>query len=517
MSAAASVVRDCWRLSVRPEPFCSIGRKVGLVFVALIALLAVVCAAVLYNLQSIRLDASQLLEETREARLSSHLRVEIEALEGHLAALRAGPQAAAAVRPAVEARLQAVREILHLFDMGVYDVNDPSRAEHQTAEDRLTKTIHDELRGVEQALTGTVPTNGDPRLDRSRRYAQVLADETHREAERANADLLTRSRTASWIMISTVLGTAAALAFALWIVRREVVEPIRALRDRAERLGRGDFSAGPGERRGRDEIGALARSFEEMAARLSATHDDLRERVETRTRELMRAARYADIGVLAAGVAHEINNPLASIASSAEGLQRRLERGSVALAEQADYLRTIGAEAYRARNITSRLLELARQDRRPQQMVDLARVFEQVELLSRHQLEQRAVRLVVEAPQAGPLVQGDAGELLQLIVNLVLNARDASPKGGTVWLRARQTDAVEIVVDDAGPGVAEDVADRIFDPFFTTKDPGAGTGLGLSLVAAIAQAHGGTVAVGRSPAKGARFTVRLPATAEPHR
>jgi signal transduction histidine kinase len=312
-------------------------------------------------------------------------------------------------------------------------------------------------------------------------------------------------------MLATVGAAVLVLCGLLWLVRRMVVGPLRVLRDRAEQVGAGRTPIPQVPLRSRDEIGALARSFEEMARRVASNEQELRERVEARTRELVRAARYADIGVLAAGVAHEINNPLASIASCAEGLERRLRKREVALAEQCEDLQTIASEAYRARSITARLLALARPERSPDARVELDRVAREVEAMTRYQFEERAVRLTLDLPSTGTAVVGDHGDLLQMTVNLVLNARDASPRGAEVQLRVRAAAGaeVELIVDDAGDGVPAADVDRIFDPFFTTKEVGQGTGLGLALVAAVVEAHRGRIRVGRSPAGGARFEVAL--------
>jgi signal transduction histidine kinase len=214
-------------------------------------------------------------------------------------------------------------------------------------------------------------------------------------------------------------------------------------------------------------------------------------------------------------VAHEINNPLATIATCAEGMQRRLERGALERAEEMEYFRTIASEAYRARDITQRLLALARPEASPASRVELLALLQELKRVTRHQLEHRNVRLELDAP-ADLAVRGNSGELLQALVNLVLNARDASPPGKSVRIVASSAGSTAVIdVDDEGPGVPAEHLERIFEPFFTTKPPGEGTGLGLSLVAAIVEGHGGSIVVTRSPSGGARFRVRIPLDTSP--
>jgi signal transduction histidine kinase len=249
-----------------------------------------------------------------------------------------------------------------------------------------------------------------------------------------------------------------------------------------------------------------------MAQRVAATREDLEERVAARTREFLRAARYAELGVLAAGIAHEVNNPLASIASCAEGLQRRLHRGPVGPEEQEEYLETIVSQAYRAREVTSRLLALARQDARIFRLVNLSEVCEQSVRITRFQLEQVGVQLELDLDPKPIYVEGDALELGQMLVNLIVNGGDASPAGASVILRCHLIgDQAVLQVDDAGQGVPKAHQDRVFEPFFTTKRAGEGTGLGLALVHAIVKAHAGKVDLTTAPIGGARFEVQLPA------
>jgi len=488
----------------------SLNKKLGLLYLGVLALLAGVCAVVVLQLVSMREDADRLLEESRELALAKDLDAHFESID-MLLRLRTSNPEDEVVHDLLETQLADVRAILTEMDAGPEHGDDPSRLEHQNEELELTGTIQRGLRVLDKRIDSPSELDAEEHamVARMRQVGQELRRETDEEAEHATDDLRARSRRAVRTMAWTVVLVALALSATLLLVLRAVVFPLRALRQRAEAVARGEFEHAPASL-SRDEIGDLARAFHDMARQVAATQGALEERVATRTRELARAARYADLGVLAAGVAHEINNPLASIASCAEGLHRRLERGTLAPEQQGEYLRTITSEAYRARDITQRLLTLARHEPAVTSRVPLAPLFEELERVTRHQLEQRGIKLLIDAEEH-VIVHGNSGELLQALVNLVLNARDACRTGGTVHVSvARAEGAVVIDVDDDGPGVPPELVERIFEPFFTTKGPGQGTGLGLSLVAAVVEGHKGTVAVSRSPAGGARFRLRIP-------
>jgi two-component system NtrC family sensor kinase len=312
-------------------------------------------------------------------------------------------------------------------------------------------------------------------------------------------------------MVATILIATLLLCMAWFFVARGVVGPLGALTRGAERIGHGDL-AHRIDVRNRDEIGNLARTFNAMAERLAESQAHLEQRVEERTREFLRAARLADLGLLASGIAHEINTPLASISSCAEGLQRRLERGQVTPELLAEYAATIRAETVRASGITSRMLALVREQPSELGPVSMRLLVEQVRSAIQHRLEKRGVRLDCAVEDGDGGLHANGGELVQVLVNLVANAIDASPAGGRVELRARlQAGRLELEVEDEGVGIPPADQERIFDPFFTTKRPAEGTGLGLSLVASLVRARRGRIVLRSVVGKGTTFRVELPA------
>ncbi|HEX7317409.1 MAG TPA: ATP-binding protein [Pyrinomonadaceae bacterium] len=233
--------------------------------------------------------------------------------------------------------------------------------------------------------------------------------------------------------------------------------------------------------------------------------------------QLARSRRLATIGQLAAGVAHEINNPLAAITTCAEATLRDIksdaETARVAGERQWDYyLEEIVRQALRCKQITRGLLDLSRQKRARRDPVDLNRVVAQAaQLFERRGHEEGAVRVEVEADPSVGEVATDEAMVRQVIDNLLANALDAAGPGSAVSVSTlRDGERVRVEVADTGPGIAPETLSRIFDPFFTTKDPGRGAGLGLAISLTLAEALGGALTVESKPGKGSRFRLWLP-------
>jgi two-component system NtrC family sensor kinase len=239
-------------------------------------------------------------------------------------------------------------------------------------------------------------------------------------------------------------------------------------------------------------------------------------------RSIAQTEKLAAAGRLAAGVAHEIRNPLATIAGCAEALRARLARPLDATDREevrAD-AEVIEQEAYRCAGILEGLLDFSRvkgaSARRP---CDLESVARRALFVLRHNPRVAQLAIAVEAEPGLPPVQADEDQLVQVLLALVLNAADAASAGGTITLRVgrgREPDGTasdELVasVEDDGPGVPPDIRERIFEPFFTTKPPGQGTGLGLSVAYGLVRAHGGRLVLQPGQTVGTRFDVVLPA------
>ncbi len=232
-------------------------------------------------------------------------------------------------------------------------------------------------------------------------------------------------------------------------------------------------------------------------------------------RAVARAEKLAAVGRLAAGVVHEINNPLATIAACAESLQKRIEEGafsdSPAAEDLREYLGLIRDEAFRCKTITNGLLDFSRLRAGQRVPVDMNEVMKATARLVTHQQRGDNIQIAVEAPANLPTVSGDVGQLHQAVIALATNAIDAMPDGGTLTLRARASGPrVMVEVSDTGVGIAPENMTKIFDPFFTTKDIGHGTGLGLAVCYGILSEHGGRLDVRSTVGVGTIFTITLP-------
>jgi two-component system NtrC family sensor kinase len=236
-------------------------------------------------------------------------------------------------------------------------------------------------------------------------------------------------------------------------------------------------------------------------------------------RAIARAEKLAAVGRLAAGVVHEINNPLATIAACAESLEKRIQEGAFSDSPDAEdlreYLGLIRDEAFRCKSITNGLLDFSRLRAGQRVPVDMTEVIKATARLVTHQQRGDNIQIVIEAAAGLPSVSGDVGQLQQAVVALATNAIDAMPEGGTLTLRAIRSDSrVLVQVRDTGIGIAPENMTKIFDPFFTTKDVGRGTGLGLAVCYGILSDHGGRLDVRSTVGAGTTFTITLPVADE---
>ena len=320
------------------------------------------------------------------------------------------------------------------------------------------------------------------------------------------------SRVIVWL--ASMAGIATLVGLAL-LFNRWVLYPVRLLQRGVRRVARGSFDYSIELATG-DEMQALAEAFNDMTARLRVTYADLERQVRERSRQLVRSERLAGVGFLAAGVAHEINNPLASIAFCSEALENRLgpmlAAGDVADAKIIqNYLRMVQEEAFRCKSITEKLLDFSRCGEIKRERTDLAGLIQGVVEMIRHMGKYRQKKIVFQ-PREAVLAHVDAQEIKQVVLNLVVNALDCMAEHGTLKIELRHAEGMaEMVFDDDGCGMPSEVLENIFEPFFTRRRVGKGTGLGLSITHRIVSQHHGEIqAVSPGEGLGATFSVRLP-------
>jgi len=308
--------------------------------------------------------------------------------------------------------------------------------------------------------------------------------------------------------------------FNKWLLR-----PFQILITGSRRVAGGDFDHRI-ELNTHDEVSELAVAMNEMTANFQEIHDELDQQVKQRTREVVRSEQLASVGFLAAGVAHEINNPLASIAWCAESLESRLpgisDKDSTGLKTDdqdvpAAYLRRIQEEAFRCKEITERLLDFSRIGEVERQATHLRQVVIDVVDMVQHLGKYRNRQILFEG-DTDVVAMVNSQEMKQVVLNLVTNALDSLDTGGIVWIDlSRQGRQAVLTVRDNGCGMTEDVLEHLFEPFFTRRRDGLGTGLGLSITYRIVTDHGGQIiAESRGEKEGSVLKVLLPIAEEDH-
>ncbi len=289
-------------------------------------------------------------------------------------------------------------------------------------------------------------------------------------------------------------------------IQRSIVRVHVRLRDAAGRLREAVDSV-------RVDRGTDLEDLSLMAERLIGPINELLERLQRSRQEVLHAEQLANAGQMAAGVAHEVRNPLTAIKLL---VQSALDRGPEASLTGRD-LQVLDEEVARLERLTSTFLDFARPPRLEKRPVDLTEVTQRVLELIAPRAELHGVNVRWHAHLPVPLVEGDPGQLHQVLYNLIVNALEVAPVGSDVWVsvsaRHGTPPRVIIQVEDSGSGIPKDLGDRIFEPFVSTKE--TGMGLGLSICRRVVESHGGTIRAENRPRGGARFVVTLPSAAPP--
>ncbi len=334
----------------------------------------------------------------------------------------------------------------------------------------------------------------------------------------------------SWRIIGCDALAMAGIAFLSWLFILRVVEkPLQQLRAGTQKLSSGALGYQI-DVNSKDEIGDLADSFNTMSLQLRGANEqlvswarNLEERVDEKTSELRRAhdlmlhsETMASVGKMAAVVAHEINNPLSGILTYSKLLKKWVDNGQISLAKKQEAeqcLDLISSESRRCGELVKNLLSFSRQSPMNVQPTDLNRLVAQCLLLVHHNLENSSVEVHPNLAAELPRLQCDPSQIEQVLLAVVVNAADAMPKGGNLWIESRLSDdgtQVVVTVRDDGSGIPADILPTIFEPFVTTKDLNHGTGLGLAVSRGIVERHSGKISIESEIGKGTTVTITLP-------
>ncbi|MCX6898975.1 MAG: cache domain-containing protein [Verrucomicrobia bacterium] len=315
----------------------------------------------------------------------------------------------------------------------------------------------------------------------------------------------TRMRATAAFVAITLAGGAASMCL-FYFIARNISVLVHKLVLASREVARGNLDARV-EIASQDELHELADTFNSMASSLKKRDEKLREFAR---KKIMQSERLAVIGQLAAGVAHEMNNPLTGIVTYSHLL---LERAN-AQDGTSEFLRKIATQADRCRVIVRGLLDFSRPKKPDKRSCNLNQVLQECVSLVENQSLFHNIQVEKNFQKNLPLVIVDPSLIQQVFMNLIINAAEAMDGKGRLSLATRlepDGECVEIVFADSGHGISEENLERIFDPFFTTKEVGHGTGLGLAISFGIVKEHEGTIAVESEMGKGSTFTVRLPA------
>jgi two-component system NtrC family sensor kinase len=367
------------------------------------------------------------------------------------------------------------------------------RAADGRSRQRLIEAQREELAQVEQ-LRGVA------------REVQVYVEENAR-AERS--DIARILKVSSMLLVITlglivVLGTVINVKLA-----RSIVAPIQDLERITKKIARGDFSESI-QVKGHDEIASLAQSFNQMEDKLDQAMtalDAIIKKLREKQSQLVEAEKLAGIGKLAAGIAHEINNPLTSVLTFSNLMLEQCPPSD----PRHDKLKLMVRETDRARTIVRQLLNFGRESVIKPEKININQPVTEITESLVAQEAFKGIDLSMRLAENLPQVYADPAQFGQVVLNILLNAIHAITPPGVIAVSTRLADKnVEVVFTDSGKGIPEEHLHKIFDPFFSTKAATKGTGLGLAVSYGIIKKHGGEIAVNSTVGKGTTFTVRLP-------
>jgi signal transduction histidine kinase len=308
-------------------------------------------------------------------------------------------------------------------------------------------------------------------------------------------------------LLGVALGLLALAAVVGWMSAHRMSRPLEQLSRAARVVAQGQFDVNVPVKSS-DEIGTLAQSFNDMAVGLK----DREEKLRQANLALVQSEKMSAFGQLSAGIAHEVKNPLTGILGYAQLCKRKVDAQDPMHAS----LEIIEKETKRCRSIIDNLMRFARAEHAEKKPTDIAQAIRDAVAIVDHQLGIKQVAIELDLAPGLPPVNGNANQLQQVVMNLMINAQQAfAGKAGHVRVAASAAEnrRVRIEVGDDGPGIPPEIQSRIFEPFFSTKPAGEGTGLGLSVSYGIIKDHEGDISVNSAPGRGATFVITLPGLA----
>lgn len=416
------------------------------------------------------------------------------------------------------------------FQLVNSDTNNPLG--NNTQELLFVRHFDDAITKIEAVADGTRGSwiwDGPQSLDELKKSVDELQIKTSQLPKFLNQrldDFAESARTEYhvWMTLSALFTVGAVLLLFILIKRfnERIFRPLEVLVNGSRIVAHGRFNHRI-DLDTNDEMAELAGAMNAMTSNFQSIKADLNRQVRERTKEVVRSEKMASVGFLAAGVAHEINNPLASIAWSAESLESRIqeildpandgqdEDHEAQIADMKKYLRRIQDEAFRCKGITSALLDFSRMGDTKKQSANLTEIIQTVIDMVRPLSKYRGRSINFKSdPTTNALVNPQ--EIKQVALNLITNSLDSVADGGTVNIRLERDDKFAVlVVEDDGCGMTQEVLQHVFEPFFTRKRDGQGTGLGLSITYQIIEEHGGRIVpFSAGPGAGSKFTITLP-------
>ncbi len=305
-----------------------------------------------------------------------------------------------------------------------------------------------------------------------------------------------------YLVFSVVSALVPNLLLVLLIVR-SISRPLQKLTVAAMEATKGKYGTTVDLRKSNDEIGVLSESFNEMSLKMEEDIEKLKQMNE----HMLRADRLAAMGTLAAGVAHEINNPLASMSSMIQSIRREVDLD----ADTAEQLEIVSTQIDRIAGVTKALTDFSRTRPTMKRAVRIEDVLDSALQLAAYDAAFSRLETVSQIPQDLPEIWADPDQLQQVFLNLLLNARDAMPDGGSISINVRlERNKIVIEIEDSGTGMDANILSKAFTPFYTTKPAGTGTGLGLAVCYGIITSHDGDIELTSEENDGTKATIILP-------